>query len=204
MASFCRQPPTIALLVAATLFATSNSRAAAPANPDNRAEASAEDHHYWQWGMGFYYPGITGRWTELDAARADWLLLRFVDLPPSKETTEQINRLLTMNPRLKIMIRVWPMRDHCPHKGAFTYNMPTGLGCRLMYDYFFSPGVKEKIHADARRQVRSVLDHIDKPENVVGMTLLEEAPQFISDMGIFMKDGETSYIGTASLMKAIN
>ena len=193
MASFRYRMPTIALLLAATLFAASNSRAAAPANPDNRAEGSADDHHYWQWGMGFYYPGITGRWTELDAARADWLLLRFGDLAPSKETTEQINRLLKMNPRLKIMIRVWPMRDHCPHKGAFTYNMRTGLGCRLMYDYFFSPGVKEKIHADARRQVRSVLDHIDKPENVVGMTLLEEAPQFISDMGIFMKDGETNW-----------
>ena len=109
MASFCRQPPTIALLVAATFFATSNSRAAAPANPDNRAEANADDHHYWQWGMGFYYPGITGRWTELDAARADWLLLRFVDLPPGQPTTEQINRLLRMNPRLKIMIRAWPM-----------------------------------------------------------------------------------------------
>ena len=87
MASFCHQPPTIALLVAATLFAASNSRAAAPANPDNRAEGSADDHHYWQWGMGFYYPGIIGRWTELDAARADWLLLRFTDLAPSKETS---------------------------------------------------------------------------------------------------------------------
>ena len=62
---------------------------ACKSNPARAAEAknpSAKSHHFWQWGMGYYYAGIHGRLTELDAARADWLLLRFPDLSASKET----------------------------------------------------------------------------------------------------------------------
>ena len=144
--------------------------------------------------MGYYYAGSTGRYTELDAARADWLLLRFPDLPASKGTVEVINRMIAMNPRLKIMIRVWPMQNFYPQKGDFTYNTPVGLASRMMYDYFYAPGVKQKILAETRRQIRVVLDNISKPENVAGMFLLEEMPQFLTDMApLYLKDGQTNW-----------
>ena len=170
---------------------------ACKSNPARAAEAknpSAKSHHFWQWGMGYYYAGIHGRLTELDAARADWLLLRFSDLPASKETVEVLNRLIEMNPRLKIMIRVWPMQNFYPQKGDFTLNTPVGLASRMMYDYYYAPAVKEKILAETRRQIRVVIDNIDKPENVVGMFLLEEMPQFLTDMApLYLKDGETNW-----------
>ena len=170
---------------------------ACQSNPARAAEAenpSAKGHHFWQWGMGYYYAGISGRLTDLDAARADWLLLRFPDLPPSEETVEVLNRLIEMNPRLKIMIRVWPMQNFYPQKGDFTKNTPVGLASRMMYDYFYAPGVKEKILAETRRQIRVVIDNINKPENVVGMFLLEEMPQFLTDMApLYLKDGQTNW-----------
>ena len=170
---------------------------ACQSNPARAAEAEnppAKGHHFWQWGMGYYYAGISGRLTNLDAARADWLLLRFPDLPTNKKTVELLNRLIEMNPRLKIMIRVWPMQNFYPQKGDFTKNTPVGLASRMMYDYFYAPGVKEKILAETRRQIRVVIDNINKPENVVGMFLLEEMPQFLTDMApLYLKDGQTNW-----------
>jgi len=192
MASFCHRPPTIAILLAATLFAASSSHAAAPPKPDNRAQNNVENH-YWDWGVGLFYAGLPGPWTKLDAARADWLLLRFPDLSASKATTEHLNELLELNPELKIVIRVWPVQNFYPSKGKFTENTKYGRGNRFIYDYFFAPGVKEKALAETRRQVRVVLDHITKPENVVGMTVSEEMPQHLTDMGIFLNDGETNW-----------
>ena len=170
---------------------------ACKSNPARAAEAEnpeAKSHHFWQWGMGYYYAGIAGRLTELDAARSDWLLLRFPDLSASKQTVAQLNRLIEMNPRLKIMIRVWPMQNFYPQKGDFTKNTPVGLASRMMYDYFYAPGVKEKILAETRRQIRVVVDNISKPENVAGMFLLEEMPQFLTDMApLYLEDGETNW-----------
>ena len=155
-------------------------------------EIAAGPDRYWDWGTGFYYVGWAGRLTALDCARADWLLLRFPDLDPTRENMLKINQLIEMNPRLKIFIRVWPMQDFNPAKGEFSHNTPTGRASRMMYDFHYSPQAKEKILAETRRHIRVVLEHISKPENVVGMCLLEELPQFLTDMGCYMKDGETN------------
>ena len=157
-------------------------------------EPSAKGDHYWQWGTGLYFAGCHGRFTELDAARADWLLLRFPDLPSTRETTESLNRLIAINPKLKIMIRVWPMQNSSLGRGPFGQNTPMGRGSRMMYDYLYAPGEKERILAETRRQIRVVLDNISKPENVVGMTLMEELPQWLTDMAVlYLKDGETNW-----------
>ena len=45
---------------------------------------------------------------ELDVARFDWLYLCFGNIPADHGTTELLNRLLAINPDLKIVIRLWP------------------------------------------------------------------------------------------------
>ena len=46
--------------------------------------------------------------------------------------------------------------------------------------YLYLPGVKEKLQQNIPDQIRVVLDPITKPENVVGMTFLEELPNHFS------------------------
>ena len=149
------------------------------------APAAAPQDHYWDLGVGLYFAGCQGRFTELDAARADWLLLRFPGLPSNRETTETLNRMIALNPRLKIMARIWPLGGLSPHK--------EGRYQATFYEYFYVPGVKEKLFAEIRRQVRVVLDHLDKPENLVAITFLEELPQHFTDMAIFNEDGKTTW-----------
>ncbi len=146
---------------------------------------TVQQNRYWELGTGIYFAGCRGRFTELDAARADWLLLRFPGLPSNRKTTELLNRLITLNPRLKIMVRVWPLGGLSPHKES-RYQA-------TFYEYFYEPGIREKLFAEIRRQVRVVLDHLDKPENFVAMTFLEELPQHFTDMAIFNEDGKTTW-----------
>lgn len=130
-----------------------------------------EKDYYWRLGEGLYYGGLHGI-TELDAARFDWLYFCFGNIPATRETTEQLNRLLKINPNLKIMIRLWPI---------------IGLGdCKenryqaTFLHYLYKQGVKEKIHQRIREQIHVVLDHLTRPENVVGLTFLEELPGHFS------------------------
>jgi len=147
---------------------------------------SPQGNHYWQLGVGCYFGGVGGRFTELDAARFDWLFLCFGNIAATEETTELLNRLIAMNPRLKVVIRVWPIMNLTPFK--------ENRHQATMYDYFYRPGVREKVLAETRRQIRVVLDHISKPENVVGSTFLEELPGHFTDNAIGrLADGETTW-----------
>ena len=132
---------------------------------------ASRDDRYWQLGVGCYFGGL-GALTELDAARFDWLYLGFGNIGATPETTQLLNRLLKINPKLKIVIRVWPIM---------------GLGdCKenryqaTFLHYLYKPGVKQKLLANIREQIRVVLDHIERPENVVGLTFLEELPGHFS------------------------
>lgn len=138
--------------------------------------------YYWKLGVGIYFGGFDSL-TELDVARFDWLYLCYGNIPATRETTELLNRFLKINPRLKIVIRVWPIM---------------GLGdCKenryqaTFLHYLYKPGVKEKIHERIRQQVRIVLDHIEKPENVIGLTFLEELPGHFSGYPFRRNDGLT-------------
>lgn len=172
------------LLTCALLFAECRSTAAQQIAPNSPPPTVHEDR-YWELGTGLYFAGCRGRFTELDAARADWLLLRFPGLPSNRETTELLNRLIALNPRLKIMVRVWPLGGLSKHRES-RYQA-------TFYEYFYEPGVKEKLFAEIRRQIHVVLDHLDKPENFVAMTFLEELPQHFTDMAIFNEDGRTTW-----------
>lgn len=122
---------------------------------------------YWDWGVGAYFSGLAGQ-TDLDVALYDWVFLNFGNISATPETTAALNRFLKLNPDLKIVIRVWPIMSlgDCPQnrfQATFLH-------------YLYQPGVREGVLKNIRDQVSVVLDHIDKPENVVGLTFLEELP----------------------------
>ncbi|MCD6361252.1 MAG: hypothetical protein J7M38_10355 [Armatimonadetes bacterium] len=133
--------------------------------------ALAAGDHYWELGVGCYYGGTAGV-TELDVARYDWLYLCFGNIGANEETVAQLNRLLEINPRLKIVIRVWPImgKGDCPenrYQATFLH-------------YLYGEGVRERVDQSIRDQVSVVLDNISRPENVVGLTFLEELPGHFS------------------------
>lgn len=126
---------------------------------------------YWDWGVGAYFSGLAGQ-TELDVALYDWVFLNFGNISATPETTAKLNRILKLNPDLKIVIRLWPIMSlgDCPEnrfQATFLH-------------YLYQPGVREGVLQNIRDQVSVVLDHIDKPENVVGLTFLEELPGHFS------------------------
>ena len=174
----------VGLLVCALFISMEHQSLAQPVAFDYASNAVHQDQ-YWELGTGIYFAGCRGRFTELDAARADWLLLRFPGLPSTRKTAELLNRLIAMNPRLKIMARIWPIGGLSPYKES-RYQA-------TFYEYFYVPGVKEKLFAEIRRQIRVVLDHLDKPENFVALTFLEELPQHFTDMALFNEEGKTTW-----------
>ena len=129
-------------------------------------EPPVEDS-YWKLGVGSY-----GLHDGLDGARFDWLYLCYGNISATRETTERINRLLEINPRLKVLIRVWPIMS----KGDCQQNRHQAT----MWHYLYKPGVKEKVLEEIDRQIHVVLDHIARPENVIGSTFLEELPAHFS------------------------
>lgn len=134
-------------------------------------DAHAEDDHYWDLGVGLYdsrggeLDTRTGAsMTYLDAARADWVHHK-TNL--NREGTEMLNRLMSINPDLKVVVRIWPING---------LGLPENRRMATMWDYFYKPGTREAVFERIERQVGAVMDHIDKPENVVGFTFLEELP----------------------------
>jgi hypothetical protein len=131
------------------------------------AAHAAPVDRYWQLGVG-HYGGLPGNAAELDVARFQWVYLCFGNVSANEETVAKLNRLLAINPKLKIVVRVWPIM---------------GLGdCRensyqaTFLHYLYQPGVRDKVLAETRRQLRLVIDGVSHPENVVGATFLEELP----------------------------
>ena len=137
--------------------------------------------HYWALGAGSY--GCTagdssrfGWYTDLDRARMDWVLVSFGNPPnPGPEANALLNRFLELNPKLKIMVRVWPVNN---------LGWPETNWMATLLDYLYKPGVKEKLLEETSRQIRSVLDGVSKPENVVAFTFLEELPYHFAHFGL--------------------
>ncbi|MBI4027453.1 MAG: hypothetical protein HY360_20880 [Verrucomicrobia bacterium] len=141
-----------------------------------RAEDQPPASHYWDLGVGWYGgdAGVEDTFSgleDLDIARLDWLFI--TNPPPDKDTARKMNRYLAINPKLKFLVRIWPI---------------LGLGdCKenrhqaTFLDYLYKEGVKGKLLQEATRQIHWVLDQTDKPENVLGFTFIEELPYHFSD-----------------------
>ena len=116
------------------------------------------------WGVGVYGTPVASA-GEVDRARWDWQFIRFSGGTEPPETIAQFNRYLEVNPRQKLVVQLNPC---------------SGLGIdgerATFLDFHFRPGVRRQILDRTRAQVRSVLDRISKPANVVAFTFTEEMP----------------------------
>lgn len=131
--------------------------------------ADAAKWHHWELGVGSYgaAAGAEDTWsgcTDLDRARMDWV---FVMLGSHNTTGKELNRLLRLNPRLKILVRLWPIGNLGQKENKYQ---------ATFLDYLYADGVKGKLLQETSRQIHSILDPIEKPANVVGFTFLEELP----------------------------
>ena len=108
--------------------------------------AAAEDapvrDRYWELGVGCYFGGL-GELTELDVARFDWVMVCFGNISSDPNTTELLNRLLKINPKLKFMVRLWP--------GLYVDDPPGQNHKATFLDYLYVPGVKERYHEEVSR-----------------------------------------------------
>lgn len=143
---------------------------------------SAQQDRYWELGVGAYLGGMAG-FTDLDVARYDWAYVCFGNIGATEETAEAIDRLLQINPDLKIVLRLWPIMG----KGDCPENRYQATFLHYLYDADVKREVDEEIH----RQYDVIADNISKPENIVGLTFLEELPGHFS--GRPMSKGEVSW-----------
>ncbi len=120
--------------------------------------------HYWQWGWGDYGAGRVE-----DVARFDWSLVNFGSVPDNEETVARLNEILSLNPNHRFVIRIWPTLG--------LGKLPNNRYQATLWDYFYSPEVKERIRGKIRHQFELLHSGLSRPEAIVGMTYLEELPQ---------------------------
>jgi hypothetical protein len=126
---------------------------------------------YWSWGWGLY--GMRSQAEPLDNARFDWSYILFGGPDPTNDdTVTRANEILRLNPQHGFVIRVWPTM----HLGDCEENRQQAS----LFHYVYVKGVRERVLAETRRQIALILEHIDKPENVLGATFLEELPENFS------------------------
>ncbi|MFO8079470.1 MAG: hypothetical protein R6V07_04095 [Armatimonadota bacterium] len=142
----------------------------------------AQQDHHWDLGVGAYLGGMQG-FTDLDIARYDWVYVCFGNIGATEETAQALDRLLEINPDLKIVLRLWPImgKGDCPenrYQATFLH-------------YLYDDDVRARVDASIHEQYNVIADNIAKPENIVGLTFLEELPGHFS--GRPMRSGEVSW-----------
>ena len=143
---------------------------------EKKNEQTKTDYNYWDLGVGGYGSNILSDITLLDRARMDWLYVCFGNEPANKANTERLNKYLTMNPKQKYVIRLWPIFKY--RKPGMNRSYPVSF-----MDYLYAPGIKEKLLSNIKKQVDSVMLHISNKDAVYGFTFLEENPTHFSDRG---------------------
>ncbi|MFH0797353.1 MAG: hypothetical protein V2A65_09965 [Candidatus Omnitrophota bacterium] len=132
-----------------------------------RSTAESERERFWELGNGLY-TGVASD-NPLDEARFDWICLHENNTPVNSSTIKnRINRNLAINPRQKYIVQLGPV---C-HLG----NPKRYSGVAVIFDYRYKPGVREAIILGLKKTIKMVLGDINKPENVVGFSFVEELP----------------------------
>ena len=103
--------------------------------------AQEVESHYWDLGVGAYgsLSGSEDTWsntTDLDKARMDWLTINFGSYTVNPDV---YNRQLRLNPRLKYLVRLWPINNLGWKENRYK---------ATFLDYLYKPGVKEKLLAE--------------------------------------------------------
>lgn len=149
--------------------------------------ASAEPlpYKHFDLGVGSYGSGYTwGNGTPLDVARHDWAMVTFTNESVDRRTTDRLNAELEINPKMKIVVRLWPKPGY-----RRTTDDPKAKRRYIGFlDYLYYPEAKKAFLDEALAQLHLVLDNVTKPGNVYGATLFEEMPhQFGGDVSILEK-----------------
>ncbi len=126
----------------------------------------AADHN-WELGHGFWAAYLENSLQvigELDVARWDWVLVEV----HGKQNVPAMNRLLQINPRLKFLIRLWPIN------GLGVPGRMAGAGTFL--EYTLKPEVQEEVDRRLRVAIRELRGNISNWDSVVGFEFVEEIP----------------------------
>ncbi len=127
---------------------------------------STQGSRYWSWGWGLY--GLLAQSEPLDNARFDWTYVCFGNDAADDSTVRRCNEVLKLNPKHRFVLRVWPISNlgDCKENNFQA----------TLFHYLYMPGIRQKVLNEVRRQIHVMLKGINKPENVVGATFLEELP----------------------------
>ena len=128
--------------------------------------ADSGDHN-WQLGNGIYAPYLSSTLqtvSELEVARFDWVLVEVND----KSVVAEMNRLLEINPRLKFLVRLWPIN------GGGVPGLDNGSTTFL--EYLYAPGAQDKIDGEIKAAIGDLRANIANWDSVVGLDFVEEIP----------------------------
>ncbi len=118
---------------------------------------------HWQLGWGGY--GVGGEHAKLERMRWDWIMICHGGAAV-EESNHAINEALKYNPDQKYLVRLWPIG------GLGRFRKYEGVATFL--EYHFEPEVRAGVRKEIKSEVDAVLNGIDKPENILGFTFLEE------------------------------
>ena len=153
--------------------------------------AAAPAYRHFELGAGCYGGPQGG--IPLDTARTEWSYLGLGNVSASKGTADKLNELFALNPKHKIVIRLWPKPGYLP-KGA---DPKTPKNYITHFDYRYCPEAREAFLKECRRELDVFLENVTHPENIYGYTLFEELPhQFGGDVSLLDKiDPKTKLTG---------
>jgi hypothetical protein len=117
----------------------------------------------WKLGWGGY--GVGGEHAKLERMRWDWIMICHGGAEV-EESNRAINEALKHNPDQKYLVRLWPIG------GLGRFREHGGVATFL--EYHFEPKVRARVREAIKSEVNAVLNGIDKPENILGFTFLEE------------------------------
>ena len=127
----------------------------------------AGPNRYMELGRGMYTPYLLNaveELGELDIARWDWTGVEI----GSAETVAAMNRLLEINPRLKFLLRAWPI-NHLGISDRYA-------GTATCLDYMLDPGKQAEMDQRMRDAIRLTRANLKNWDSVYGITFLEEIP----------------------------
>ena len=145
--------------------------------------AEAKDwYRHFDLGAGVY-SAPTGA-MELDVARSDWSYLGIGNVGADMNSVQYLNRLFAMNPKHKVVIRLWPKPGyHLPKDDP-----KSGKRYITHFAYKYHPEAREAFLKECRAELDIFLKNVTHPQNIYGYTLFEELPhQFGGDVSLLDK-----------------
>ena len=144
--------------------------------------AAAPWYRNFELGAGCYGGPAGG--TDLDVARTSWSYLGLGNVAADMSTVQYLNRLFAMNPKHKVVIRLWPKPGyHLPKDDP-----KSDKRYITHFAYKYHPEAREAFLKECRAELDIFLKNVTHPQNIYGYTLFEELPhQFGGDVSLLDK-----------------